>query len=225
MEALSTIGSGTVTVSLSTGVYTITFGGGSLDNTNVNPLQGDVSTATYGTVDRTISTTYDFASRITGVNSFQDGQTYYTHDASDQLTDADHTGQADESYSFDANGNRSSYTIGTNNLIASDGTFNFAYDDEGNRVTKTNIATGSYTTYAWDYRNRLTSVRDYNSSNVLLKETTNSYDPYNRLVKSTYDADGLASKLCLSFFLLVRLFHSLPFSGLRRRTPSPFSAP
>ena len=94
LEALSTIGSGAVTVSLSAGVYIITFGGGSLDNTNVNPLQGDVSTATYGTVDRAISTTYDFASRITGVNSFQDGQTYYTHDATDQLTDADHTGQA-----------------------------------------------------------------------------------------------------------------------------------
>jgi RHS repeat-associated protein len=342
LEALSTIGSGAVTVSLSSGVYTITFGGGSLDNTNVNSLQGDVSTATYGTVDRTISTTYnaasqvtqvsdssatidytldnlgratsivntiagltptvtfdqvfstgsdrtqlkakisstndfktdftfdtmgrmtdivqqsnsgntvaskhvtlaynkvnqfsafnryestgtsnqvattdftydslnrltdldhkqggtnlatydytyDYASRMTGVNSSQDGQTDYTHDATDQLTGADHTGQTDESYSFDANGNRSSYTIGSNNLITSDGTFDYIYDDEGNRTTKTDISSSSCTTYTWDYRNRLTAVKDYNSSNVLLKETIYSYDTKNRLVKSTYDADG-----------------------------------
>jgi len=91
--------------------------------TDLDHKQGSTSTATY-------DYTYDFASRIADVNSFQDGQTYYTHDATDQLTDADHTGQANESYFFDAIGNRSSYCIGTNNLITSDGTFNFAYDDK-----------------------------------------------------------------------------------------------
>lgn len=354
LEALSTIGSGAVTVSLSSGVYTITFGGGSLDNTNVNSLQGDVSTATYGTVDRTISTTYnaatqvtqvsdssatidytldnlgratsivntiagltptvtfdqvfstgsdrtqlkakisntndfktdftfdtmgrmtdmvqqsnsgntvaskhvtlaynkvnqfsafnwyestgtsnqvattdfaydslnrltdldhkqggtnlatydytyDYASRMTGVNSSQDGQTDYTHDDSDQLTSADHTGQADESYSFDANGNRNNYgySVDDNNLTTSDGTYNYDYDDEGNRITKTDISSGSYATYTWDYRNRLSAVKDYNSSNVLLKETTYSYDTNNRLVKSTYDADGAGGGAATSRF-------------------------
>ena len=352
LEALSTVGSSAVTVALASGVYTITFGGGSLDNTNVNSLQGDVSTATYGTVDRTISKTYnaasqvtqvsepsatidytldnlgrtttivntiagltptvtfdqifstgsdrtqlrakisttndfktdftfdtlgrmtdivqqgnsgnavaskhvtlaynkldqftafnrfestgtssqvastdfaydtlnrltdldhkqgstnlatydytyDYASRMTGVNSSQDGQTDYTHDATDQLTGADHTGQADESYSFNANGSRSAYTIGSNNLITSDGTFDYTYDDEGNRITKTNISSGSYTTYTWDYRNRLTAVKEYNSSNTLLKETTYAYDTSNRLVKSTYDADGAGSGAATSRF-------------------------
>ena len=342
LEALTPVGSGAVSVSLSSGVYTITFGGGSLDNTNVNSLQGDVSTLTFGTVDRTITATYnaasqitqgsdpsatidytldnlgrvtsivntiagltptvtfdqtfstgsdrtqlkakisttndfktdftfdtlgrmtdmiqqsnsgntvaskhvtltynkldqftgfnryestgtssqvattdftydslnrltdldhkqggtnlatydytyDYASRMTGVNSSLDGQTYYTHDTGSQVTDADHTGQTDESYTFNASGNRSGYTIGSNNLITSDGTYNYAYDDEGNRITKTNISSGSYTAYTWDYRNRLTAVKDYNSSNVLLKETTHAYDTMNRMVKSTYDADG-----------------------------------
>jgi hypothetical protein len=49
LEALSTVGSGAISVSLASSVYTITFGGGSLHNTNVDSLQGDVSTATYGT--------------------------------------------------------------------------------------------------------------------------------------------------------------------------------
>ena len=352
LETLSTVGSGAVTIALASSVYTITFGGGSLDNTNVSSLQGDVSTATYGTVDRTISTTYnaasqvtqvsdpsatidytldnlgritsvvntiagltptvtfdqifstasdrtqlqakihttndfktdftfdtlgrmtdivqqgnsgnavasthvtlaynkldqfmafnryestgtsnqvastdfaydtlnrlrdldhkqgstnlatyyytyDFASRMTGVNSLQDGQTNYTNDATDQLTGADHTGQTDETYAFDANGNRSGYTIGSNNLITSDGTFTYAYDDEGNRITKTDISSGGYTTYTWDYRNRLTAVKDYNSLNALLKETTYAYDTANRLVKSTYDADGAGGGAATSRF-------------------------
>lgn len=59
LEAVKTIGSGSVSVSLASGVYTVTFSGGSLQHTDVNSLQGDVSSATYGTVDRTITTTYD----------------------------------------------------------------------------------------------------------------------------------------------------------------------
>ncbi len=331
-------------MSLSGSVYTVTFGGGSLHNTNVDKLQGDVSTATYGTVDRTISTTYDaadqitqesdpsatidytrdnlgratsivntisgltptvtfdqtfstgsdrtqlkakisstndfktdfsydtlgrmtdivqqgnsgnavaskhltlaynklgqftsfnryestgtssqvastdftydtlnrltdidhkqgstvlasydyaydFISRITSVNSSQDGITTYSYDADNQLTGADHTGQTDETYSFNANGSRtgSGYSVSTNNLTTSDGTYNYTYDDEGNRTQKTAISGGAYTTYSWDYRNRLTTVKDYSSASVLLKETTYNYDTHNRLVKSTYDADG-----------------------------------
>jgi RHS repeat-associated protein len=86
--------------------------------------------------------------------------------------------------------NRSSYTVGSNNQITSDGTYDYEYDDEGNRTKKTNSSTNSYTTYVWDYRNRLTSVKEYNNSNVLLEETTYAYDANNRLVKSTFDAGG-----------------------------------
>ncbi len=68
LESLSTLGASAVTVSLSGSVYTITFGGGGVASTNVNSLQGDMSTATYGTVSRTITTTYDAASQVTQVS-------------------------------------------------------------------------------------------------------------------------------------------------------------
>jgi hypothetical protein len=151
--------------------------------TDLDHKQGGTTLATY-------DYTYDHASCMTGVNSSQDGQPYYSHDQANSLTGADHTGQSDESYLVDGNGNRSSYTIGSNNQITSDGTYDYEYDDEGNRTKKTNGSTNSYSTYVWDYRNRLTSVKEYNSSHALLEETTYAYDATNRLVKSTFDADG-----------------------------------
>ena len=52
--------------------------------TDLDHKQGITSFSTY-------DYTYDYASRMTGVNSSQDGQTDYTHDATNQLSDADHT--------------------------------------------------------------------------------------------------------------------------------------
>ena len=34
----------------------------------------------------------------------------------------------------------------------------YSYDDEGNRLSKTNIATGAFVEYTWDHRNRLTGI-------------------------------------------------------------------
>ncbi|MBN2216250.1 MAG: hypothetical protein JW719_02620, partial [Pirellulales bacterium] len=68
------------------------------------------------------------------------GQTsVYTHDNTGQLTAADHSVQTDETYAYDANGNRTGggYVVGPNNQILSDGTYNYAYDNEGNLLTKT----------------------------------------------------------------------------------------
>lgn len=45
--------------------------------------------------------TYDAASRIGSIDSYLDGLTEYTLDNTNQLTGADHTGQTDESYSYD----------------------------------------------------------------------------------------------------------------------------
>ena len=38
-------------------------------------------------------------------------------------------------------------------------TTNYTYDNNGNTLTQTNIATGSVTYYTWDYRNRLTQTQ------------------------------------------------------------------
>lgn len=137
--------------------------------------------------------TYDAASRITAIDSLLDGLTNYTHDHTGQLTDADHTGQTDEAYDYDENGNRSNYTIDDNNQIASDGTFNYEYDDEGNRTAKVHIGTGARTEYTWDHRNRLVNVTEKDSGGAVLSTVEQSYDLFNRWVRSEVDSNGPAS--------------------------------
>jgi len=136
---------------------------------------------------------YDALSRPTSINSVLDGVSTFTYDATSQLTAADHSSQVDESYGFDANGNRntSGYTTATNNRTTAAPGFTFTYDDEGNRTSKTETATGKVTEYTWDYRNRLTTVRDRNTSGgAVVKQVDYQYDAFNRLVRRTFDADG-----------------------------------
>lgn len=135
---------------------------------------------------------YDVASRITAIDSFVDGLTEYDYDNTNQLTDADHTGIPDESYDYDANGNRamSGYVIGDNNQLESDGTYNYGYDDEGNRIWRTNISTGYVTTYTWDHRNRLTAVTEFDDEENILSSITYKYDAFDRWISRSYDADG-----------------------------------
>jgi RHS repeat-associated protein len=108
------------------------------------------------------------------------------------LIGADHTGQSDESYTYNANGNRtmSGYDIDPNNQLASDGTFNYTYDDEGNRATKTNISSGEKEEYSWDHRNRLTTVTFKNSGGTVTKTVDHVYDAFNRWIRRTIDPDG-----------------------------------
>jgi RHS repeat-associated protein len=102
----------------------------------------------------------------------------------------------DESYGFDANGNRntSGYTTATNNRTTAAPGFTFTYDDEGNRTSKTETASGKVTEYTWDYRNRLTTVRDRNTAGgAVVKQVDYQYDAFNRLVRRTFDIDGAGS--------------------------------
>ncbi|MGQ9574249.1 MAG: hypothetical protein ACUVUC_02940 [Thermoguttaceae bacterium] len=51
-------------------------------------------------------------------------------------------------------GNRTmpGYQTGPGNRLLSDGTFHYQYDNEGNMLAKTEIATGTRTEYTWAYR-------------------------------------------------------------------------
>jgi RHS repeat-associated protein len=109
------------------------------------------------------------------------------------VTAADHSFQTDESYSWDNNGNRNSsgYTVGTNNRISTDGTYNYTYDDEGNVTRRTKISDNSVRDYTWDYRNRLTSVVDRTSAGgTITMQADYTYDVFDRRLKRVVDADG-----------------------------------
>jgi RHS repeat-associated protein len=130
--------------------------------------------------------TLDAAGRLMSELS-PDGTDTYTYDKTGQLTAATHTTRANESYSYDANGNRTNagYQTGPDNEVLSDGTYKYGYDAEGNLTSQTDIATGAVTDYVYDYRNRLTEVIFKDSSGQVLKDVTYTYDVFNNRIGET----------------------------------------
>nr|WP_123784809.1 RHS repeat domain-containing protein [Pirellula staleyi] len=96
------------------------------------------------------------------------------------------------SMGYDANGNseKIGYTTGDNNQLTSDGTYNYTYDAEANRLTRTSIASGDVTRYVWDHRNRLLAVIQEDGVENFLSETTHTYAHQNRWISRTVDAVG-----------------------------------
>ena len=135
--------------------------------------------------------TYDAADRITQFVS-PDGTSDYSYDNRGQLTGANNSSQPNEAYSYDANGNRTNagYQTGANNQLLSDGTYSYTYDNEGNRISRTNIAKGEVTLYSWDYHNRLTSVVTQNGSGTVTESVAYTYDAYDRRIAKVIDPDG-----------------------------------
>jgi RHS repeat-associated protein len=134
---------------------------------------------------------YDAANRITQFIS-PDGTSNYSYDSRDQLTNTDHSYQSDEAYGYDANGNRTNagYQTGSNNQLLSDGTYTYAYDNEGNRTRRTNLITGEVTLYEWDYHNRLIGVTTKDINGTITKAVVYTYDAYDRRIAKVIDADG-----------------------------------
>ena len=142
--------------------------------------------------------TYDVAGELTSMTT-GDGTTDYAHDASGQLSAADSDYTDDEAYTYDDAGNRltssdATYTIGTNNQLLADGTYTYTYDAEGNRTSRTRISSDPaddyLTEYAWDYRNRLTSVTFKNNSGEVTKTVAYTYDYANRWIGETIFVPG-----------------------------------
>lgn len=142
---------------------------------------------------------YDSASRITRIADI-DGVTNYSYDDRSQLTGADRAdgdSRGDESYDYDANGNRenshlhgSGYVTGDGNRLLSDGTYNYQYENEGNMTRRTEIASGEYRVFDWDHRNRLTRVTDFSDSGIITQEVGFAYDGLDRRVLKAVDLDG-----------------------------------
>ena len=115
---------------------------------------------------------YDVASNIIQAVT-PDATQGYTLDNANELTSAIYVGtgtvQANESYSFDANGNRTSggSLTGAGNRLTFDGKYTYTSDAEGNRTAKFIDVNGDgkldsgdtdVTQYTWDQRNRLIEV-------------------------------------------------------------------
>ena len=102
------------------------------------------------------------------------------------------SGTRSEGYSYDANGNRTmtGYQTGAGNRLSSDGVYNYAYDDEGNLLTKTRISDGQRTEFVWDYRNRLSGVLVKDASGNVLQDTVFTYDVNDRRIGKWVDPDG-----------------------------------
>jgi len=86
--------------------------------------------------------TFDAGGRLVQQTS-NDGTVDYSYDSRGQVVGADYVGdwQDDETYDYDANGNReeangATYAIGDHNRMTFDGTYTYTYDAEGNRTAR-----------------------------------------------------------------------------------------
>ena len=157
---------------------------------NANNLVGISDQLPDSTVVASYSYTLDAADRLTQeTRTWADGSssdtTDYTYTDNNQLTGVTHSNSsfANESFSYDANGNRTmtGYSTATGNELTSDGTYDYTYDADGNRITQTDIATGDETIYTYDFRNRLVEVQQVvgGVESVLAQYT---YDALNRRI-------------------------------------------
>jgi RHS repeat-associated protein len=146
---------------------------------------------------------YDASSRITRITDI-DGVTSYAYNNRHELTAATHADptKPDETYAYDATGNRtsshlhgSSYVVGSGvagtadvNRLTSDGKFNYTYDANGNLSKRVEIASGKVREFAFDHRNRLVQITDRPSaSGVATQVVKYRYDLQNRRIASNVD--------------------------------------
>jgi RHS repeat-associated protein len=147
---------------------------------------------------------YDALNRIQSYTNTV-GYVGYTYDDRGQLLST--SGSSYDAYEYDANGNRvessdnsgwHAYTIDDANQLDSNGEFTYQYDNEGNLIRRTDIASGDYTGFEWDHRNRLTSVVRYDANGTPTNEADDTithevnyyYDAFNQLVTRVEDPDG-----------------------------------
>ena len=104
----------------------------------------------------------------------------YGYTNNNQLTSVTHTNNtfANESFSWDANGNQTGtgYTTSTGNEQTASPGYTYTYDADGNMLTATQTSTGDVWTYTYDFRNLMTSAVEKNSSGTILAQANFTYD-------------------------------------------------
>ncbi|MGO8792469.1 MAG: RHS repeat-associated core domain-containing protein [Terriglobia bacterium] len=114
----------------------------------------------------------------------------YSYDNIYELTQAVVNSSVAESYSYDAVGNRltsagpTSYNYNASNELTSTSAATYAYDNNGNTVSKT--TTAGTTSYAWDFENRLASVTLPGTGGTV----NFKYDPFGRRIEKIAPTTG-----------------------------------
>ena len=149
--------------------------------------------------------THDSEGLIDSYTNSTDGLAQYDYDAEGQLVAADHESQSDESFAYDANGNRLEYQVGPNNQVLCDGYFWYEYDNEGRRTEKyqwtdTNSnglvdldERSELTSYTWDVRGRLVKITtrpDGQESSQIVKYEYDYQNRRNNKKIETFDTEG-----------------------------------
>lgn len=134
---------------------------------------------------------YDAADRLTQTVSV-DGISTFAYDARGQLLSADNSVLADESFSYDANGNRNAggYVTAADNRLQTDGTDSFAYDAEGNLTRRVDGVTGQITEFRYDHRNRLIGLTVRDANLAILSSANYVYDVFDNRIGKSIDRDG-----------------------------------
>jgi RHS repeat-associated protein len=163
--------------------------------------------------------------------------TNYGHDAIYELVSATQGNSTTESYTYDPVGNRltalgsAAWSYNTSNELNSRPGASYAFDANGNTISKTD-STGT-TNYTWDYDNRLTSATLPGSGGTV----TFHYDPFGRRIyKSSsngtsvyvYDRANLVEETNASGVAVARYTQSFkvdePLAMLRGGTTSFYEA-
>jgi RHS repeat-associated protein len=167
-------------------------------------LLDEINNITAGTSIDDLTYTHDALARIATFSSI-DGTATYGYDHASQIVSAAYTTAtgghqpANVSFTWDANGNNAATgnVVSANNEVTKDGTFTYQFDADGNRTVRTRIssdyASDHKTTYAWDYRNRLTDVEFFDNNNVLTKHVHYVYGVYDALIGESIDSTGSGS--------------------------------
>jgi RHS repeat-associated protein len=82
------------------------------------------------------------------------------------------------------------HVVDANNRLMSDGAFDYDYDEEGNRILKYDNGNDERIDYAWDHRNRLTTITFKDDLGVPVKIVHQVYDIFNRWIGQQIDADA-----------------------------------
>ena len=150
-----------------------------------NQTTGIVDKNSSGTTLVSYAYTYDLAGRVTqesrgwAAGASTDTLTYgYTNN--NQLTSVSHTNAAfaNESFSYDANGNQTGtgYTTAAGNEQTASPGYTYTYDANGNMITSTQTSTGDVWTYGYDFRDQMTSAVEKSSTGTILAQATFTYD-------------------------------------------------